>query len=151
MPGWMKHKLKSRLRGEISIASDMQMTPSLWQKVRTNEPLDENERKEWKSWLKTQYSENKDHGIPSHHFMANRWGNNGNSLTLKDTILSWSLLYTHSRHWVEDSGCLRLIILSHLTQVTLSCKVWFNHPEQVEGASLLKLWLQILRWDLLSL
>ena len=28
-----------------------------------------------KSWLKTQHSENKDHGIWSHHFMGNRWGN----------------------------------------------------------------------------
>ena len=35
-PGWMKHKLKSRLPGEISITSDMQMTPSLWQKVKRN-------------------------------------------------------------------------------------------------------------------
>ena len=34
---------------------------------------------EWKSWLKIQHSENKDHGIQSHHFMANKWGNNGNS------------------------------------------------------------------------
>ena len=32
-----------------------------------------------KSWLKTQHSENKDHSIWSYHFMANRWGNNGNS------------------------------------------------------------------------
>ena len=32
-----------------------------------------------KSWLKTQNSKNKDHGIRSHHFMANRQGNNGNS------------------------------------------------------------------------
>ena len=32
-----------------------------------------------KSWLKTQHSENQNHGIRSHHFMANRWGNNGNS------------------------------------------------------------------------
>ena len=32
-----------------------------------------------KSWLKTQRSEDKDHGIWSHHFMANRWGNSGNS------------------------------------------------------------------------
>ena len=46
---------------------------------RTKEPLDESERGEWKSWLKTQHSQNKDHGIRSHHFMANRWGNNGNS------------------------------------------------------------------------
>ena len=29
--------------------------------------------------LKTQHSENEDHGIWSHHFMENRWGNNGNS------------------------------------------------------------------------
>ena len=36
MPGWMKHKLESRLQGEISITSDMQMTPSLWQKVKRN-------------------------------------------------------------------------------------------------------------------
>ena len=28
-----------------------------------------------KSWLKAQHSENKDHGIRSHHFMRNRWGN----------------------------------------------------------------------------
>ena len=34
---------------------------------------------EWKSWLKTQHSENIDHGIWSHHFMANRWENNENS------------------------------------------------------------------------
>ena len=36
MPGWMKHKLESRLPGEISIASDMQMTLPLWQKVKKN-------------------------------------------------------------------------------------------------------------------
>ena len=34
MPGWMKHELESRLPGEISTTSDMQMTPSLWQKVK---------------------------------------------------------------------------------------------------------------------
>ena len=32
--GWIKHKLESRLLGEISITSDMQMTPPLWQKVK---------------------------------------------------------------------------------------------------------------------
>ena len=36
MPGWMKHKLESRLMGEISTTSDMQMTPQLWQKVKRN-------------------------------------------------------------------------------------------------------------------
>ena len=37
------------------------------------------EESENAGWLKTQLSENKDHGIWSHHFMASRWGNNGNS------------------------------------------------------------------------
>ena len=36
MPGWMKHKLESRLPGEISITSDMQTTPPLWQKAKKN-------------------------------------------------------------------------------------------------------------------
>ena len=31
-----------------------------------------------KNWLKSQRSKNEDHGIWSHHFMASRWGNNGN-------------------------------------------------------------------------
>ena len=36
MLGWMKHKLKSRLLGEISITSDIKMTPTLWQKMKKN-------------------------------------------------------------------------------------------------------------------
>ena len=36
MLGWMKHKLESRLLGEISITSDMQMIPSYWQKAKRN-------------------------------------------------------------------------------------------------------------------
>ena len=32
--GWRKHKLESRLPGEISITSDMRMTPALWQKMK---------------------------------------------------------------------------------------------------------------------
>ena len=40
---WKKHKLESGLPGEISITSDTQMTPPLWQKVK---PLDESERGE---------------------------------------------------------------------------------------------------------
>ena len=35
-PHWMNHKLESRLPGEITITSDMQMTPPLWQKVKRN-------------------------------------------------------------------------------------------------------------------
>ena len=48
MLGWMKHKLESRLPREISITSDMQMTPPLWQEAKKNykEPLDKSERRE---------------------------------------------------------------------------------------------------------
>ena len=49
MLGWMKHKLKSRSLGEISITSDMQMIAPLWQKVKKNERIcsvDESERGE---------------------------------------------------------------------------------------------------------
>ena len=49
MLDWMKNKLESRLPGEISVTSDMQMTPPLWQKVKRNffkKPLDEGERGE---------------------------------------------------------------------------------------------------------
>ena len=60
--GWRKHKLELRLLGEISITSDMQIWrwhhPRVRKQRRTKEPLDETERGEWKSWLKTQRSEN---------------------------------------------------------------------------------------------
>ena len=48
--------------------------------------LDESEIGEGKTWLYTQHSKNEDHGIWSHHFMANRWGNNGNS----DRLFTWA-------------------------------------------------------------
>ena len=54
MLGWRKHRLESRLPGEISITSDMHMTPPYGRKWRkTKEPLDDSERRGWKSWLKT--------------------------------------------------------------------------------------------------
>ena len=34
MPDWMRHKLESRLLGEMSVTSKMQMTPPLWQKAK---------------------------------------------------------------------------------------------------------------------
>ena len=36
MLGWKKHKLESRLAGEVSVTSDKQMAPPLWQKVKRN-------------------------------------------------------------------------------------------------------------------
>ena len=47
MPGWMKHKLESRLLGEVSITSDTQMTQPYGRKRRrTKELLDEGERRQ---------------------------------------------------------------------------------------------------------
>ena len=97
MLGWMNHKLVSRLLGEISITSDMQMTNPYGRKWRgTQKPLDESESGEWKSWLKAQHLENEDHGIQSHHFMGNRWGNSGNSVKLY-----FSGLQNHCRWWLQ--------------------------------------------------
>ena len=47
VPGWMTHKLESRLPGQISVTSHMQVTPSLWQKAksRTKEPLDGSDKR----------------------------------------------------------------------------------------------------------
>ena len=96
MPGWMKHKLESRLLGEVSITC-LQMTPPLRQKERgAKEPLDENEKGKWKSWLKTKHSQNEDHGIQSHHFLANKRGKNGNS----DTT-SFLGFQNHCKWWLK--------------------------------------------------
>ena len=62
----MNHKIQSRLPGEISITSDMQMT-----KVKMNE---ESEKADLK--LNTQKTKIMGSG---HHLMANRWGSNRNS------------------------------------------------------------------------
>ena len=101
MPCWMKHKLESRLPGEISITSDMQMTPPYGRKWRgTKKPLDVSESGEWKSWLKAQHSEDEDHGIWSHHFMADRWGNSGWLYSVG--------LQNHCRWWLQPWNWKRL-------------------------------------------
>ena len=91
--GYTRKKLKSDYKWLPQICR----WPPLWQKAKKNkESLDESERGQWKSWLKTQHSENKDHGIWSHHFMANRWANNGNR-----GRLYFGGLQNHCRWWVQ--------------------------------------------------
>ena len=91
MPGWMKHKLESRLLGKISITSDYvnNTTPMAQSKKELKGLLtkvkEESEKLVKKK--KPQHSENKDHGIQSHHFMANRWGTNRNS----ERLYCWEL------------------------------------------------------------
>ena len=77
MQGWMKHKMESIFPGEISITSDMQMTPPLWQKVKsTKEPLDESEREEWKVGFKLSIQKPKimaSGPITSWQIVENQW------------------------------------------------------------------------------
>ena len=69
MLGWKKHKLESRCWEKYQWPQICRWHHTYGRKGRrTKEPLDE--RGEWKSWLKAQHSENEDHGIRSHHFMA---------------------------------------------------------------------------------
>ena len=79
MPGWMKHKIARRNINNLRYADDTTLMAESEEELK--EPLEESERRV-KTWLKTQHSGNEEHGIWSHHFMANRWGNNGNSDTL---------------------------------------------------------------------
>ena len=71
-----------------------------------------------KSWLKAQHSKNEDHGIWSHNFMANRWGNNGNNDRLyflglqnhcrwwlqpwnEKMLAPWKKIYDKPRQWIK--------------------------------------------------
>ena len=56
MPGWVMHKLESRLLEEISTTSDMQI--SLMENEEKLKSLWWKWKREWKSWLKAQHSEN---------------------------------------------------------------------------------------------
>ena len=70
-------KIAGRNINNLRYADDTTLMAESEEELKT---LDESERGEWKSWLKAQHSENEDHGIRSHHFMGNRWGNSGNSV-----------------------------------------------------------------------
>ena len=66
-------KIAGRIINNLRYAESEEELKSLLMKVKV-----ESER----VGLKAQHSENKDHGIRSHHFMGNRWGNSGNSVRL---------------------------------------------------------------------
>ena len=81
MLGWRKHKLESRLLGQIlnnlRYADDTTLMAESEEelKILLMKVKEESE----KVGLKLDIQKTKDHGIWSHHFMANRWGNSGNS------------------------------------------------------------------------
>ena len=123
LPGWKKHKLELGLQGEISVTSDIQMTPPLWQKTKRNL------RVSWwkwkrrvKSWLKTQHSRNEDYGIWSHHFMTNKWGNNGNS----DRLYFWRL-QNHCRWWLQPWNLKSRLLLGRKAMTNLDSSLKSRH------------------------
>ena len=75
MPGWM-NQAGINISGK-NINNLRYTDPNGREQKGTKEPLDEGERGERKIWLNNQHSKNKDHGIWSHHFTANRRGKNG--------------------------------------------------------------------------
>ena len=82
MPDWMNHKLESRLLGEISTTSDIQMIPTLM--AESEEELKSllmRVKKESEKAGLTFNTEKTNHGNWSHHFMANKWGKSGKSHT----------------------------------------------------------------------
>ena len=98
MLGWMKHKLESRLLGELSITSDRQMTPPLWQKVKRTllksllmKVKEESEKAGLKLNIQKLWSW---HLVPS--LMTNSWGNNGNS----DRLYFFEI-QNHCRCWLQ--------------------------------------------------
>ena len=96
MPGWMKHSWNQDCREKYQpqlcrwhhiLAESKEELKSLLMKVK-----EESE----KAGLKTQHLKHQDHGIWSHHFMANRWGNNGNN-----DKLYFLGLPNHCRWWLQ--------------------------------------------------
>ena len=83
-------------RGKCLLISWLQSTSAVILEPRKIKSATESERGERKNWLKTQHSENWDHGIRSHHFMGNRWRNSGNS-----GWLYFSGLLNHCRWWLQ--------------------------------------------------
>ena len=63
-----------RYADDITLMAESKELNSLLMKVK---------EKSEESWLKAQHSKNENHGIWSHHFMANRWGNSGNNVRVR--------------------------------------------------------------------
>ena len=101
MLGWMKHKLESRLLGEISITSNMQMTPPLWQKAKnTKGLLDESKEECEKVGLKLNIQKTKIMALGP----LTSWQIDGETVdTVTDFILGGSKITAgRSTSWNQD-------------------------------------------------
>ena len=97
---WTEKHGKLQSMGSQRVGHDWVTLLSLFTYCRewrgTKELLDESERGEWKSWLKTQHSEQEYHVMWPHHLMVNRWENSGNI-----DRLCFLGLQNHSRWWLQ--------------------------------------------------
>ena len=76
-------------------------------------PLKKVKEEREKNWLKTRYSKSKDHGIKTHHFMANTWGNNGES----DRLYFWGFKITADGDWSHEIK--RFLLLGRKAMINL--------------------------------
>ena len=86
-----------------------------------------------KRWLKTQHSENEDHGIWSHHFMGNRWGNSGK--TVSDFIFGGSKITADGDCSHEIKRCLLLgrKVMTNLDRILKSRDYFANKGLSSQG------------------
>ena len=97
MPGWMNPSWNQDWQEKYQQPQICRWYHFNGRKRReTKEPLVEGEKGEWQSWLKTQHSKNKDYGIHSPQFLANRWWKSGNSYRFYFLEFQY-----HCRRWLQ--------------------------------------------------
>ena len=105
----MKHNLESRFLGEISITSDMHMTPPYGRKQRgTKEPLEKSE----KAGLKV----NIHMSVP----MADKDPYSQSYGVSKSHVQKWEL--DHKEGWVPKNWCFQTVVLEKMLEMPLDCK-----------------------------
>ena len=82
MLGWKKHKLESTLPGNINNLRYADDTTFMAESEEELKSLLMKVKEESEKVGLAQHSENEDHGIRSHHFMGDKWGNSGNIVRL---------------------------------------------------------------------
>ena len=160
MLSWKKHKLESRLPGEMSIISDMQMTHPYGRKGRgTKEPLMKVKEESEKAGLKLNIQKPRSW----HPSMANRWGKNGNNdrlftwapkslqmltaaMKLK-TLAPWKKCYDKliqhikkQRHYFANKDPLVKVMVFPV--VMYGCEIWTIKKAEHQRTDAFKLWCQ---------
>ena len=103
MTGWMKHKLIAR-RNINNLRRTVDTTLMAESEEELNSLLMKVKRRVKQSWLKSQHSRNENHGIRSHHFMADRWENNGRNDRLYFLRLPKSLQMVTAAMKLKDAA-----------------------------------------------